>query len=206
MGFGDENRLVAITDGDVRMNLTLFWRDQVPAGSQRIAAVAPATMGKLNLQAVQSEQAVVVSGYGAFVVNNTPRNPPWYLPKQAYTLLISFLGSNPRHQPSGVQKFEWDPQSRTLKSAWANETVSSPNGVPMVSSGSNRVYFVGARDNRWTLEALDWDNGASDFHYVIGGQRYNNLFSGVILDDEGRPIYGATWGRVRIRPSPARPE
>jgi hypothetical protein len=200
MGFGAEDHLVAITDGEPRMNVTLMWRDQVPPGSRRTAARAAATMGKLNLDAVQTEQAVVVSGYGALVVNNTPRNLPWYLPKQGQPLLISFLGSNPKHQPMGVQKFEWDPQARRLRSAWANETVSSPNGVPMLSVGSNRVYLVGARDNQWTLEALDWITGASDFHYVIGGQRYNNLFSGVILDEAGRPVYGASWGRVRLKP------
>ncbi len=202
MGFGTEDHLVAITDGDARMHLTLMWRDKIPAGSQRIAGKAAASMGSLNLDAVQSEQAVVVSGYGALVVNNAPRNAPWYLPSQAQALLISFLGSNPKHQPFGVQKFLWDPATHTLKTAWVNEKVSSPNGVPMMSVGSNRVYLVGARDNRWTLEALDWNTGASDFHYVIGGQRYNNLFSGVILDDAGHPVYGATWGRVRLRPQP----
>ena len=29
---------------------------------------------------IQSEQSVV-SGYGAMVVNNAPRNVPWYLPE-----------------------------------------------------------------------------------------------------------------------------
>jgi len=200
MGFGDEDHLVAITDGDVRMNLTLFWRDAVPPGSQRI--VADGKPSRVNIEPLrpQSEQAVVVSGYGALVVNNTPRNVPWYLPKQARPLLISFLGSNPRHQPFGVEKFIWNPATHRLDDAWTNPDVSSPNGVPMLSLGSGEVYLVGARDNRWTLEAINWESGRSDFRYTIGGSRYNNLFSGVILDAQGRPIYGTTWGRVRLRP------
>lgn len=38
-------------------------------------------------------------------------------------------------------------------------------------------HFIGARDNRWPLEALNRDTGESDFHYVIGGQQYNSLYA-----------------------------
>ena len=66
----------------------------------------------------------------------------------------------------------------------------------------DRVYLVGARDNRWTLEALDWATGESAFHYVIGGQRYNSLFAGTLVDEAGRVHYGTPWGRVRLNPRP----
>jgi len=187
--------------------VVLFWRNEIPqdwqqlqgAPSPRIAGQAPVTMDNPELNAIQSEQSVVVAGYGALVVNNHPRNIPWYLPQQASSLLISFLGSNPRHQPYGVQKFAWDPQSRQLKSAWVNREVSSPSSVPIVGVGSNTVYLIGARDNQWTLEAMDWDKGNSRFHYVIGGQRYNVLFAGTLLDQDGRVHYGTHWGRVRLK-------
>jgi hypothetical protein len=149
---------------------------------------------------VQSEQSVVVGGYGALVVNNTPRNVPWYLPRQAEPLLVSYLGSNPRYQPFGVQKLEWDLQRRQLEPAWTNEAVSSPNAVPILSLASGTVYLIGARDNAWTLEALDWTSGRSTFHWVIGGQRYNSLYSGTLLDEAGRIVYGTPWGRVRLEP------
>jgi hypothetical protein len=73
-----------------------------------------------------------------------------------------------------------------------------------VSRDSNLVYLIGARDNRWTLEALDWDTGASRFHYGIGGQRYNPFFSGTLLDEAGRIHFGSVWGRVRLRPQQPR--
>ena len=155
-------------------------------------------MGNPELTEIQSEQSVVVAGQGALVVNNHPRNIPWYLPKQAATLLISYLGSNPTHQPYGVQKFAWRPESREFRPTWVNKTVSSPSTVPIVGVGSNMVYLVGARNNQWTLEALDWDTGESKFHYVIGGQRYNVLFAGTLLDMDGRVHYGTPWGRVRL--------
>jgi hypothetical protein len=66
--------------------------------------------------------------------------------------------------------------------------------------GSNRVYFIGARNNEFTLEALGWDTGNSDFHYVIGGQRYNVMYSATAIDEDGRIHYGTPWGRVRLVP------
>lgn len=208
MGFGGEDRFVVITDGDTLMNLVLFWRDGIPADwkqlpgapDRRIAGMQPVTMGDPDLQAIQSEQSVVVLGYGALVVDNIPRNLPWYLPRRASSLLISLLGSNPRYQPFGVQKFVWNPQDRRLEEAWVNRKISSPSCVPIVSAGSNRVYLIGARDNRWVLEGIDWATGRAVFHDRIGGQRYNPLFSGTLLDEDGRIHYGTPWGRVRLAP------
>lgn len=211
MGFGEEeDNLVVITDGNPRMNLVVWWRGAIPEDWQalpgqdrRVAGILPVTMGAQNLAEIQSEQSVVVEGFGALVVNNKPRNVPWYLPSQAHSLLISYLGSNPRHQPYGVQKFIWDPQTRTLKNAWVNNDISSPSSVPIVSQFNAKVYLIGARSNQWTLEAIDWNSGKEAFHYVIGGQRYNVFFSGTLLDEAGRIHYGSPWGRVRLNPIPA---
>ncbi|MFP6663607.1 MAG: hypothetical protein VCC00_05350 [Deltaproteobacteria bacterium] len=210
MGFGAEDRFVVITDGSPLMNVVLFWRDSIPEDWQRlplspdrrIAGMLPANLGDPELETIQSEQSVVVAGYGALVVNNRARNVPWYLPERAASLLIGYLGSSPRYQPFGVQKFEWDPDARTLRNAWVNREVSSPSCVPVVSYPSQRVYLIGARDNRWTLEALDWSTGHSAYHTEIGGQRYNPFFSGTELDELGRIHYGTPWGRVRLMPEP----
>ncbi|NNE57568.1 MAG: hypothetical protein HKN36_05630 [Hellea sp.] len=208
MGFGEEDRFVVITDGDFRMNVTLFWRDGIPedwqqlegAPSRRIAGQAPVTMGELDVQEIQSEQSNIVAGYGVFVVNNTPRNTPFYLPKEGVGrgLTIGPFGNNPKYQPYGIQKFNWNEKERRLEEAWANETISSPNGVPWVSTGSGQVYFIGARDNLWTLEAVDWLTGEPTFHYIIGGQKYNSEFSGPAIDEKGRMFYGTMFGRARI--------
>jgi len=208
MGFGEEDQFVVITDGQPQMNVVLFWRNDIPEDWQqlpgtpdrRIAGQAPVTMGNPELAEIQSEQSVVVAGHGALVVNNHPRNKPWYLPKEANSLLLSYLGSNPRHQPYGVQKFAWDPTTRTFGEAWVNTEISSPSSVPIVGVGSNTAYLIGARDNQWTLEALNWDTGESRFHHVIGGQRYNVMFAGTLIDMDGRIHYGTPWGRVRLVP------
>jgi len=211
MGFGVEDRFVVITDGEPLMNLVLFWRDAIPEGWQqlpgapdrRIAGMLPANMGDPELVAIQSEQSVVVAGTGALVVNNTPRNAPWWLPERAKALLIGYLGSDPEYQPFGAEKFTWNPSARRLEVGWVNREVSSPSCVPIASYASGLAYLIGARDGRWTLEALDWETGASAFHYEIGGQRYNPLFSGTLVDEAGRVHYGTPWGRVRLAPQPA---
>jgi len=92
----------------------------------------------------------------------------------------------------------WNPGNRRLEQAWVNTAVSSPSCVPVVSHISDRVYLIGARNNRWTLEAIDWQTGESAYHSIIGGQRYNPIYSGTLLDEAGRIHYGGPWGRIRL--------
>lgn len=203
MGFDDEDQFVVITDGDEVMNMVLFWRNEIPenwkqlpnAPSRRIAGMLRADIGQDDKVAVQTEQSVVVGGYGAFVVNNAPASKPIEkVPDGAY---IGMAGHHPDFTPHGVQKFEWDPKAQALKEAWVNSEVSSVNSVPLVSNGSNMVYTVGARDGKWTLEALDWSTGESAFHYVTGSIRYNTQYSGVLIDQEGRIMHTTIWGILR---------
>lgn len=214
MGFeGEGDELVIITDGNQSMSVNAYWRNEIPADwkgisgqPRRLAGAIKIKMGEQNLKAIQSEQSVVVHGYGALVVNNQPNNVPWYLPKQAETLLISFLGSSPLYQPYGVEKLQWDTEANKFNVAWVNNSVSSPSTVPIVSKASNMVYLIGARDNQWTLEAMDWTLGKSVFHYRVGDQRYNPFFAGTLLDEEGRIHWGTPWGRVRLVPDLPKPE
>ncbi|MEH6604581.1 MAG: hypothetical protein V7711_03285 [Pseudomonadales bacterium] len=208
MGFDEEDQFVVITDGDEVMNMVLFWRNDIPEGwqqlegapSRRIAGMLRADIGRDDAEAVQTEQSVVVGGYGAFVVNNAPASKPISgAPDGAY---VGLAGHHPDFTPHGVQKFEWDPRAQALKEAWVNTEVSSVNSVPIVSNGSNMVYTVGAREGKWTLEAIDWTSGESAFHFVTGSIRYNTQFSGVLMDQEGRIIHTTIHGIVRYERLP----
>jgi hypothetical protein len=213
VGFGNEpDKLVVLTDGDVLMNVVAYWRDEIPSGwkqldgapSRRIAGQQPANFGDPNLKAAQSEQSMVCSGYGMFVVNNEAKNVPRDIldDPQAKLLFIGYLSYLKEYAPSGGQKFEWDPATKTLKSAWVNTEVTSPNCVPMVSTGSNMVYLSGARDNQWTLEAIDWSTGKSAFHFILGGARFNSFYSQPQIDMDGRVMVSALYGALRIQPKP----
>jgi hypothetical protein len=204
MGFGsDEDRFVVIGDGDAVVNITLFWRDEIPddweqlpnAPSRRIAGIGPAHMGDPNRDAIQTEQSITVSGYGAMTVNNEPASAPGGI---RGTLFSFFLGHDPAYTPFGLHKYEWDPASRTLDEAWVCTTVSSPNSVPFVSQASDLVYTCGTRDRQWTIEAIDWTTGEPSFHYVLGGSQFNTLGGGVTIDDDGRLLFGTIFGKTRI--------
>lgn len=207
MGFGDdEDRLVVLTDGDALMNLTAYWRDEVPDGweapqgapSDRVAGLLPVTMGDPDRTELQTEQAVVVAGYGALVVDNEPASIPEGFPDRARRLLVSFLGDDPAFTPHGLQRFTWDPDADQLAVEWTNTEVASPNSVPYVSLGSGLAYTVGVRDGRWTLEGLDWETGESAFHQELGGPEANSLFSGVTIDEAGDVVYGTMFGLARV--------
>jgi hypothetical protein len=208
MGFGEEDQFVVITDGDEVMNMVLFWRNDIPgdwqqlqgAPSRRIAGMLRADIGRHEAEAVQTEQSVVVGGYGAFVVNNAPASKP--IKKAPDGAYVGLAGHHPDFTPHGVQKFEWDPEARALKQAWVNTEVSSVNSVPIVSNGSNKVYTVGARDGKWTLEAIDWSTGESAFHFVTGSSRFNTQYSGVLMDQDGRIIHTTVHGILRYERLP----
>jgi hypothetical protein len=208
MGFGpSEDHLVVITDGDTVMNVTAFWRDKIPSGwrapanasSNRTAGFLPANMGDAGIKAIQSEQAVVVAGYGALVVNNQSASIPPGYPPRAAQLLVGLLGNDPRFTPHGLQKFLWNSKKKHLELGWTNKVVASPNTVPFVSVGSNLAYTLGARDGRWTLEGLDWSTGRSRFHYILPNDNYNAYFAGITMDGEGNIIYGSPFGKVKIK-------
>ncbi len=208
MGFGEEDKFVVITDGDDLMNMVLYWRDDIPSGwtqlpgtlSARIAGQLPCDIGGTVGQ-IQSEQSVVVAGYGAMVVNNEPRNVPQFLidaNPRVPASVVGWLGNKPMIQPYGVQKFKWDSVTQQLTEDWTNTNVSSINAVPIVSVGSDAVYTVGARNGEFTIEALNWSDGSELFHWVLGGARFNSLYAGMLLDETGRLHYTALWGKIRL--------
>jgi hypothetical protein len=204
MGFGpDEDRFVVIGDGDDVVNITLFWRDEIPddwqqlpnAPSRRIAGIGPAHMGDPDRDAIQTEQSITVSGYGAMTVNNEPASAPGGIRPTLYSF---FLGHDPAYTPYGLHKYEWNPESRTFDEAWVCTSVSSPNSVPFVSQESDVVYTCGTRDRKWTIEGVDWTTGEERFHYVMGGSKFNTLGGGVTIDDDGRLLFGTIFGKTRI--------
>jgi len=207
MGFGpDEDHLVVIGDGDEIVNITAFWRDAIPADwqqlpgapSRRIAGLGPANMGNPHLAAIQTEQSITVSGYGAMTVNNEPASVPDGLPPAAVRSLCFYLGHDPAYRPLGLHKYEWDPVTHTLNEAWVCTSVSSPNSVPFVSLGSGIVYTCGTRDHRWTIEGVNWATGEPVFHYVLGDSTFNTLGAGITLDEDGRLLFGTIFGKARV--------
>lgn len=170
----DDDRFVLITDGQALMNLVLFWRDDIPADwepiapgkDRRIACEVPIRFGDPDATAAISEQSVAVRGYAAVVVNDLLTNPTIVegdgpLVATIQNVISSFEGEIPEKAPFGLERVDWDPETRTCSTVWANPDVSMPNGVPGISATTGLVYGVGQRGGEWGLEGVDFETGAS---------------------------------------------
>lgn len=209
-------RLVAIADGAKVGRVVLFWRDAIPSDWQpigqgkdlRIAGEANIDYGDPKRTVSQTEQSLVVSGYGVAAVSNDYNNVAGAsqaassLGSVAHNLmngLIQLFSAKPKVQPWGMQKFEWDPQTRKLKAVWARTDVSCPNAIPTVSQGSNRFYCVGAHKGHWTIEGVNWLTGDDHFRKYLGIlPRYNSFYSATQLNGDGSMIYGSVNGVVYL--------
>ena len=208
LGFGPEDdRLVAITDGDELMNLTLYWRDEIPQGweapegapSKRIAGYLAANFGDAGVTATQNEQQVLAAGYTMMIGQNDPASLPEGLPFIARVLAIGFLAHDPAISPYGIQALRWNPSTRSLEFAWANLDLSPGNGIPRSSSQTGLAHWLGVQDGRYVLQGLQVDSGELVFQQILPeGVKYNNLFSGVLFDNEGSVIYGTSFGFARL--------
>lgn len=214
MGVGDGDRFVVITDGQDLMHLVLFWRDEIPADWQpiapgrdrRIAAEVPVTFGDPSATSSVSEQSVVVRGYGAVVVNNDYAfNVVDAIDGPIGNIITILISGLPGNAPYGVEKFEWDPERRALSTAWVNREISCPNGVPAMSAPAGLLYCVGQRGGAWTLEALDWQSGASAFHHPLGSEaRFNSFYAAAEVGPWGGIASGTFVGLVNVAPGAER--
>jgi len=201
MGFGDdEDKLVVLTDGAEQMNLLAFWRGEIPEGSERLAGSIPVTCGFETLpEWIQSEQSVVVSGYGAFVVNNIPANISEDLIDKNKILQVSLMG--PAYETSyGVERFAWNPAENAWSSVWARPDVSSTSMVPVHSQSANMALINGYRSpDGWEVLGLDWDTGETVHQTIFGDVNFGNGAYAILqyLEDSTF-LFNSFMGPMRI--------
>lgn len=202
MGFGsDPDKLVVITDGAKQMKLLAFWRDDIPAGSQRTAGTIQVTCGFSSPlpEWIQSEQSVVVWDYGAFVVNNIPQTVDSELASANRFVQVSLMG--PAYPTSyGVERFQWDTSTHAWSSVWGRSDVSSTSMVPIHSESGNMAIINGYRpDGGWEVLGLDWNTG-NTVHWTIFGQTNAGNGAYAILQylKSGDLIFNSIAGPIRI--------
>ena len=204
MGFGDdEDKLVVITDGAERMNIVAFWRDKIPAGfkqqagtkSNRIAGQMQITAGlPKNTKWVQSEQSVVVKGYGAFVVNNM-------IPEAPKDKLVALLSIGPViDTPHGAERLEWNPKTHSWKSIWVRSDVTSISTVPSLSGPSNIVFINGYyKDSGWEVTGMDWNTGKTVHRSIFGKDNFGNgAYAIMQFLPNGDLLFNSIAGPIRI--------
>lgn len=204
MGFGDkEDKLVLMTDGANRMKLVAFWRDAIPADarqvpgalSPRIADQKPVSAGVSEQRPwLQSEQTIIVSGYGAFVVNNL-------IEEGHPDRIIDVMTIGPVHNPPrGVEKIVWNERENRFYSAWTRGDVVSISMVPIVSSGANAVFVNGySKTDGWEVTGLDWDTGRTVSRTVFGqNNKGNGAYAILQFLENGDMLFNSVIGPYRI--------
>ncbi|MFY7741397.1 MAG: hypothetical protein ACOVQR_02030 [Flavobacterium sp.] len=204
MGFGeDEDKLVLITDGQNRMNLVAFWRDAIPeshqqkqgAKSRRIAGFIPIKAGLPEDKPwIQSEQTIVVNGWGAFLVNNL-------IDEGHPDRIIDVMTVGPLHPgPKGMERVEWNPTTNEFSSVWTRNDVVSTSMVPLVTSGSNMVLVNGyTAEKGWEITGLDWNTGKNRTRVEFGQtNRGNGAYAILQLLENGDLLFNSVIGPYRI--------
>ena len=204
MGFGpDEDRFVVIGDGDEVVNITLFWRDGIPDDWEQLpnSAVSadcwhrPGEYGRSR--APCHPDGTIHHGEWLRRHDGQQRARLHARGTTASGSPVSVFRSRPRPRipTAGHAQVRVEPRhvGRSIKHGCARRP-STPNSVPFVSQGSDLVYTCETCDRQWTIGAVDWTTGEPDFHYVVGDSTFNTLGAGILLDDEGRLLYG-TYSR-----------
>lgn len=195
MGFDDnEDRIVVITDGQDRMHLTAFWRDDVPDGSTRIAHAIPVTCGLPDdVTWIQSEQSVATIDGGALVVNNVTA-------EGQDDRLIDVLVSGPVTEPArGVERFQWDSSTHQWRSVWTRPDLASISQVPVVSLPSRMALVNTYGEAGWEVTGVDWQTGRTVHRTVFGGATAGNgAYALVQFLDDGDMIFTSVTGPVRV--------
>jgi hypothetical protein len=204
MGFGDdEDKLVLITDGANRMKLVAFWRDQIPADARQVpGALSPRIADQKLVSAgiseqrpwLQSEQTIIVSGYGAFVVNNL-------IEEGHPDRIIDVMTVGPVHSPpSGVEKIVWNERENRFFSAWARGDVVSVSMVPVMSSGANAVFVSGySKAEGWEVTGLDWSTGRTVSRTIFGqNNKGNGAYAILQFLENGDMLFNSVIGPYRI--------
>ncbi|TFH67550.1 hypothetical protein E3W66_08740 [Gammaproteobacteria bacterium LSUCC0057] len=193
---------VVIADGEKRMNLVAFWRNDIPADfvqqpgtqSRRIAAQIPVSMGGLDSEYIQTEVSIAVWGDYAFVVNGMA-------PENIKPDLDNLLMQGPLiAPPKGVELFQRDRSTNQWRSMWAHSEVSTPAAViPLISAGSHQAYTMAWDDEGWYVAGFDLKNGELKTEMNLGySQAYNGAWGQLQLLPDGDIFIPGLAGPVRI--------
>ena len=191
VGVDGEDELVVVVDGHQPNNrLVAFWRDEVPADwagldgvDRRVAAITPAPYATAEGRGFNTECSPTAWGYDI--------------------AFAQWGGIDPEEDPlPGVQKFRWDPATRTLALVWATDQATM-NNVLTYSDGSGLVYGTGRRSGVYTFYALDWATGEVVIEHPLGTDAaFTDGGNQVVPLADRSLVYGSgAGGLVRIGPT-----
>ncbi|MCP4035428.1 MAG: hypothetical protein GY733_00705, partial [bacterium] len=160
----------------------------------RIAGILPVDFGDAELDNSYSENSATIFEYGAVLANNQVKT------NEAMRMPVQLKMKDPARTPYGLQKFQWDPQSRRFEVAWTRPDVSSPNSTPVVAMKNRQLQVVGLKNGAWVMETIDWDSGETRAVYRLGeSERFNPIMLALQILPNGDPIYASFAGIIHLK-------
>ncbi|MEM8498603.1 MAG: hypothetical protein AAF542_11315 [Pseudomonadota bacterium] len=162
LGFGDdEDKLVIISDGSPDgAQIVAFWRDEIPTEFEQRAGTKSRRIAdqiRLSISDTTIEACPVVYGNGILVVNSTYPEPG---PISMDLISNAFLAGTTRKAPRGIQKYEWNSDTRKLEESWSMPDVDNTDWMPpAVSAANGLVYIANKRNDVYEYFAADWITG-----------------------------------------------
>jgi hypothetical protein len=201
VGFGDDpDKLVVIADGaESGTNLVAFWRDDIPADFQQKPGTKSrriADQARIEISRVTIEPSPNALGYGVAVINSTYPQP-YKIPghRNAFTAGVT------RPAPLGIEKFDWDPKTRSFKKAWINPDIDNSDiMVPVVSAATGLMYAAHKENGRYQYVGLDWETGEVRARWIFPDEsRRWNAFGGITtVLENGDLLIGGMFAIKRI--------
>ncbi len=188
LGTRHDGLVIAIDGHRPRNRAVAFWRDTPPANWRGLPDYDRRVAGVRALPYSSPD------GDG-FTMENSPTAYGWEFAGAQWN------GFKPACDPvPGVQKLRWDPQTRRLEQAWANDRINM-NGVLTYAAGSGLVYSSGRRDCVYRIYGLDWRTGEVVLDVPMGNNdRYLDQGNQIVPTADRSLLFGSKDGLVRIRP------
>jgi hypothetical protein len=200
MGFGDDpDRLVLISDGDPNgAQVVAFWRDKIPDDFKQVPGTKSRRIAgqiRTDISKVTVEPSFSVLGYGVVVQNGAYPKPEPDVWANAFTAGVT------RPAPLGIQKFTWNPKTRTFEKNWINHEIDNTDVmVPVISAASRTIYLASKRDGIYEYAGVDWDSGRITARWVFpDDSREWNAYGGITaLLEDGDFLIGGVFAIKRV--------
>jgi hypothetical protein len=203
MGFGpDEDHLVFVADAGEDISVVAFWRDEIPKDfkqkegtkSRRIADQL-----ELNIDVPATiEWSPHIYGNGIMMMASAWEDPVFDENGKLAIFETVLTAGVTREPPTGVEKWSWNKETRTLKSDWT-KLRGLQWALHPVSATSNTVSLTILEDGNYSLLTVDWSTGKEISTTLLGSNPIFNTAGGFFIPiDENRIYVTGVFGHVMI--------
>jgi len=210
MGPSGKPEYVVITDGENPMNIRFYNVRSGKEVGKHTVSFGGATGGNST-----TDQSITVYGYKAVVVNNYIQSKVTPFCSEYFAKLPGVTDALVHECPyifgsyvNGIEQFELNPVTGSVRSVWSNADVSCTSVIPVLSASNDVFYCIGKRSREieklrdvFTVEAVDWHTGRSLYHVKLSSSLlYNGLYAGTIIGTEHDIVMGSLAGVIRLSP------